>query len=398
MLGFPAMLKRTPLYQAHCRLGARMVEFGGWEMPLSYRGIVEEHRAVREAAGVFDISHMGCFTVTGPGAEAFLNYCLTNDVRRLAVGMGQYTLMLNERGGTVDDLYLFRVKPHEYLLVVNASRTAADWDWLETQVDHAPTRDGFHLRDDSEKLGSLAVQGPRVAAFLGRVIPGGSFGGMLVSSVGELRKNQWGAFLFQKQPLGVARTGYTGEDGFELIAPAEVAEALFEAVLEAGRPHGLQPAGLGARDTLRTEMCYPLYGHELSEDITPLEARLGMFVALEKGDFIGREALLRQKEAGPARRAVALRMTTRSAPPRPGYPVLDENGEAIGAVTSGTQSPSLNCGIALALVRPERGRIGTELRLEVRGRPVPALVVGRPIYRPARPPDAAAPAPDGKAG
>jgi aminomethyltransferase len=388
------MLKRTPLYQAHCRLGARLVEFGGWEMPLSYRGIVEEHHAVRRAAGVFDISHMGCFTVTGPGSEAFLNYCLTNDVRKLVVGLGQYTLMLNERGGTVDDLYLFRVKPEEYLLVVNASRTAADWDWLETQVDHSPTRDGFRLRDDSAKLGSLAVQGPRVADFLDQVIQGGSLGGMLVSNVLELRKNQWAAFLFQKHPLGVARTGYTGEDGFELIAPAEEAEGLFEAVLEAGRPHGLQPAGLGARDTLRTEMCYPLYGHELSEDITPLEARLGMFVALDKGDFIGREALLRQKEAGVPRRSVALRLTARSAPPRPGYTVLNAQGDPVGTVTSGTQSPSLNCGIGLALVKPEHASIGTELQIDVRGRPVPAVVVGRPIYRPPKPEkaDGAAPA------
>lgn len=379
------MLKHTPLYKVHCRLGARLVEFGGWEMPLSYRGIVAEHHAVRQAAGVFDISHMGAFTVTGPGAEAFLNHCLTNDIRKLHVGLGQYTLMCNERGGVVDDLYAFRVKPHEYLLIVNAARTAADWDWLETQVDGSPTPDGFRLRDDSGRIGSLAVQGPKVSAFLGQVIRGGSIGGLLVGSVLELRKNQWGGFLFEGQPIGVARTGYTGEDGFELIAPAEVAESLLEALLQTGGPHGLEPAGLGARDTLRTEMCYPLYGHELSEDISPLEARLGTFVALDKEDFIGREALLRQKAEGLKRRAVALRLTQRGAPPRPGYPVLDEAGAEVGVVTSGTQSPSLNRGIALALVKPEHAAVGTRLCIGIRGKPVPAEVNGRPLYRPAKP-------------
>ena len=358
-----------------------MLEFGGWEMPLTYSGIVEEHHAVRRAAGLFDISHMGNFTANGPGAEAFLNHCLTNDVTRLAVGQGHYTLMCDEQGGTIDDLYLFRVKSHEYLLVVNAARASADWDWLENQVDHSPTHDGFHLRDDSPNLAAVAVQGPRVVEFLEKVICGGSIAGTLVSDVRELRKNQWGGFVFRGNPLGVARTGYTGEDGFEIVAEATQAESLFETLLEAGAPHGLKPIGLGARDTLRTEMGYPLYGHELAADISPLEAGLGVFVSLDNPDFIGREALLRQKEAGLPRRVIAFRMTARSAPPRPDYPVLDGAGNRIGRVTSGTQSPSLGTGIGLALVPTDSATIGTPLQISIRDRAFPAEVVRKPLYR-----------------
>lgn len=373
------MLKRTPLYEAHCHLGARMVEFGGWEMPLLYRGIVEEHLAVRQAAGIFDISHMGNFTVAGPGATAFLDFCLTNDVRRLAVGQGQYTLMCNEHGGVVDDLYLFRVKPDEYLLVVNAARTKADWEWLDAHVEAAPTGDGFHLRDDTERLAALAVQGPRAAEVLCRVISGGSIAGMLVAAVGGLRKNQWAGFVFRGAPVGVARTGYTGEDGFELVLQAEMAEACWRELLEAGQPDGLQPAGLGARDTLRTEMGYPLYGHELSEEISPLEAGLERFVALSKGDFIGRNALLAQADQGLPRRLVGFRMEGRTPPPRPGMEVQDTGGRRIGHVTSGTSSPSLGAGIGMALIAIAEAVEGRPIRILMRGRAQPAVIVPRPI-------------------
>ncbi|RME93881.1 MAG: glycine cleavage system aminomethyltransferase GcvT [Verrucomicrobia bacterium] len=373
------MLKRTPLYEAHCRLGARMVEFGGWEMPLLYRGIVEEHLAVRQAAGVFDISHMGNFTVAGPGAGAFLNHCLTNDLDRLAVGQGQYTLMCNERGGVVDDLYVFRVKPDEYLLVVNAARTRADWEWLDALVDAAPTGDGFNLRDDTDRLAALALQGPRAAEILPRVIEGGSIAGMLVAGVAELKKNQWAGFVFRGHPVGVARTGYTGEDGFELVLPAGLAEEFWTLLLAAGKACALQPAGLGARDTLRTEMGYPLYGHELSEDITPLEAGLQRFVALSKGDFVGRNALLAQAEEGLRRRLVGFRMEGRTPPPRPGMEVQDTGGRVIGRVTSGTQSPSLGTGIGMALIAAAEAVEGRPIRVVMRGRAHPAVIVRRPI-------------------
>lgn len=377
------MLRRTPLYAAHARLGARWTGFGGWEMPLHYGGIVEEHLTVRRAAGVFDISHMGNFTVTGPGAAAFLNYCLTNDVQRLGVGQGQYTLMCLESGGTLDDLYLFRVKAHEYLLVVNAARAQADWDWLETQVDHAPTRDGFRLRDDSARLAALAVQGPRVVDFIGQVIQGGSMAGMLVPGVSSLQRHQWGAFVFRGNPLGVARTGYTGEDGFEIVVEAEQAVELFEALLEAGQPHGLKPAGLGARDTLRLEMGYPLYGHELTESITPMEAGLGAFVAFDKPPFIGAAVLAAQQAHGVQRRSTALRMDERTPPPRTGYPVhaAAADDAPLGQLTSGTQSPSLGLGIGMALLPPHCRTAGTRLYLGIRGQRHPATVVPKPFYR-----------------
>ncbi len=377
------MLQRTPLFAAHQRLGARLIDFGGWEMPVQYTGIVDEHLAVRSAGGLFDISHMGEFIVSGPGAEAFLNHTLTNDLRRLASGQGQYSVLCNERGGTVDDLYVYRTKDHEYLLIVNASRIAADWEWLQNQVDHAPTPDGFKLRDASAEFGAVAVQGPRVAEFLNRVVPGGSIGGTLAAHVTDLRKNQIGGFVFRGVSLLVARTGYTGEDGFEIVAPAKHIEAVWSALLETGAAFDLKPAGLGARDTLRTEMCYPLYGHELNETTTPLEAGIGFCVALDKGDFIGRSVLAEQKAQGVARKCVAFRMTEKSAPPRPGYAIWSAEGEAepLGQVVSGTQSPSLGVGIGLGYVPAVKAAPETAIAIEIRGRRFPAKIVAKPIFR-----------------
>jgi aminomethyltransferase len=328
---------------------------------------------------------MGEFVVSGPGAEAFLNHTLTNDLRKLAVGQGQYSMLCNERGGVVDDLYVYRLKDDEYLLVVNAARTAADWDWLQTQVDHAPTPDGFQLQNVSDEWAAVAVQGPRVVEFIGAVIPGGSIGGTLAARVTDLKKNQIAGFVFRGVSLLVARTGYTGEDGFEVLVPAGHAEALWNALLEAGEASGLKPAGLGARDTLRTEMGYPLYGHELNETTTPFEAGITFCVALDKGDFTGRAALLRQKAAGVARKCVAFRMAGQSAPPRPGYALWSAGpaSRPLGQVVSGTLSPSLGVGIGLGFVPVEFAAPGTALEVEIRGRRAPALVVPKPIYRPA---------------
>ena len=375
------------MFAAHQRLGARLVEFGGWDMPIQYTSIVEEHLAVRSAAGLFDISHMGEFLVSGPGAAAFLNHALTNDIRRLAVGQGQYTLLCHPDGGVVDDLYAYRTRENEFLLIVNASRIAADWDWLQTQVDRAPTRDGFQLRDVSSAQGAVAVQGPRAAAFIGEVIPGGSIGGALAPKVTALEKNQIGGFAFRGASLLAARTGYTGEDGFEIFAPAAQIVPLWEALLASGAPHGLRPAGLGARDTLRTEMGYPLYGHELTEEVTPIEAGLGAFVSFDKGDFVGRAILEARKAAGPLRRCVAFRMAGKSAPPRPGYPIWGPGPDAtrIGTVASGTQSPSLGLGIGLGYVASDHARPDQEIAIEIRGQRTPAFVVRKPIYRPTPP-------------
>ncbi|HWX20261.1 MAG TPA: glycine cleavage system aminomethyltransferase GcvT [Candidatus Binatia bacterium] len=373
-------MKRTPLFDAHQRLGGRLIEFGGWEMPVQYTSIVDEHLAVRNAAGLFDISHMGEIFVRGPGAEAYLNHSLTNDARKLAVGQGQYTLMCNERGGVIDDLYVYRLGPDEYLLIVNASRIEEDTAWLEGQLTTFPRREATRLQNASDTTGAVALQGPRVAGFIDQCFPGVSVAGTPVKEASELKKNQIAKFDFPGTQVWVSRTGYTGEDGFEIVAPAGSIEALWNHLLSIGQPQGLKPAGLGARDTLRTEVCYPLYGHELDEDTTPLEAGLGFFVALDKDDFVGRPVLAEQKAKGVAKKLVALKMTGKSAPPRPHYPVWS-SGAHIGQVVSGTQSPSLGTGIGLAYVPPEFAKPQTPLEIEIRGNRAPAVVVPKPIYR-----------------
>ena len=377
------MLKRTPLFSAHQKLGARLVEFGGWEMPVHYTSIMDEHLAVRNSAGLFDISHMGEVRINGSGALEFLNYLLTNDLRKLAVGQGQYTLMCNQRGGVVDDLYAYRTGAEEYLLVINASRIEADVGWMRRQLETWPHRNEPRLEDVSDTFGAVALQGPRAAEFINLCFDGPSQAGTLVARASELKKNQFGNFPFEGHDAYVARTGYTGEDGFEIIAPAEVMESVWNRLLVVGHASGLRPAGLGARDTLRTEVCYPLYGHELNEETTPLEAGVGFFVALDKGDFIGRQILAEQKAEGVARRCVAFKMTDKSAPPRPHYPIWSTGPDAakIGEVVSGTQSPSLGIGIGMGYVPPAQAKPGTPLEIEIRGRRSPAVVVAKPIYR-----------------
>ena len=371
-------LKRTPLYAAHQRLGARLVEFGGWEMPVQYTSIVDEHLAVRSAAGVFDICHMGEVFLGGPAAADFLNATLTNDVRKLATGQGQYTLLCNERGGTIDDLYAYRLADAEYLLIINASRIEPDVAWLQQQLAAFPQAAGVNFRHASDTTGAVAVQGPAVRGFIDRVFPGPSEGGFAVAQPSELKKNHIACFPFGSGKVWLGCTGYTGEDGIEIVAPATEIEAVWNALLAAGA----KPAGLGARDTLRTEVCYPLYGHELDEQTSPLEAGVGFAVALDK-DFVGRPALAEQKSKGLTRRCVAFRMADKSAPPRPHYPIWSTGPEAkqLGLVTSGTQSPSLGCGIGLGYVPAEFAKADTRIEIEIRGRRFPAVVVGKPIYR-----------------
>lgn len=374
------MLKRTPLFNAHQRAGGRLIEFGGWEMPVQYSSIVDEHLCVRRAAGIFDISHMGEARVAGPQAAAFLNATLTNDILKLAVGQGQYTLMCNERGGVIDDLYAYRTGEQEFLLVINASRIEADVTWLRQRHAAFPGHAGVTLENISDALGAVAVQGPRVAQFIDQCFPGSSAAGTRAARVTEMKKNEVGQWQFNGRPLWIGRTGYTGEDGFELIAPAEIIEAVWNHVLALGHVGCLQPCGLGARDTLRTEVCFPLYGHELDENTTPIEAGLGFFVALEKGEFTGRAVLAKQKAEGVAKKSVAFRMTSKSAPPRPGYAIW-AGGAKVGAVVSGTQSPSLNCGIGIGYVPPQFAAAGTVIEIEIRGQRHAAGVVKKPIYR-----------------
>jgi len=376
-------MKRTPLYAVHQRLGGKLIEFGGWEMPVQYTSITDEHLAVRKAAGLFDISHMGEVLISGAGAEAFLNQTLTNDIRKLAPGQGQYTLLCNERGGVIDDLYAYRLAAQEYLLVINASRIEADVAWLARQLAAFAGRGEAKLENASDALGALAVQGPRVVEFIDGCFPGASTGGTSVARVTDLKKNQVASFSFAGDRVWVSRTGYTGEDGFEVVAPGQLIEAIWNQLLSAGQTYGLKPAGLGARDTLRTEVCYPLYGHELDEDTTPIEAGLGFFVALDKGEFIGRSVLAEQKAKGPAKKLVAFKMTDRSAPPRLHYPIWSTGPDAakIGDVTSGTQSPSLGMGIGMGYVPPGFAQAGTTIEIEIRGKRAPAIVVPKPIYR-----------------
>ena len=373
-------LNRTPLFAEHQRLGARLIDFGGWEMPVQYTSIVEEHLAVRNGAGIFDISHMGEVTATGAAAADFLNLVLTNDIRKLVPGEGQYTLMCNPQGGAIDDLYAYRLADEVYLLVINASRIGADVSWLQTRAADVAGSDELRLTDASHNYAAVAVQGPCVSKFIDDCLSGASISAMRVSAVTDLKKNQIGGFKFENHSVLVSRTGYTGEDGFEIVGSDEAIRHVWDKILTVGRPFGIKPCGLGARDTLRTEASYPLYGHELDENTTPIEAGLGVFVALDKREFVGRPVIAEQKANGTKRKLVAFRMVEKSAPPRPHYPIC-ANGVSVGTVTSGTQSPSLGIGIGLGYVPPEWAKPQTRIEIEIRGQCSPAMVVPKPIYR-----------------
>jgi aminomethyltransferase len=377
------MLKRTPLFASHQKLGGRLIEFGGWEMPVQYTSIMDEHQTVRTAAGVFDISHMGEVLVKGAAAREFLNGLLTNDLAKISGGQGQYTLMCNETGGVVDDLYAYCLGGNDYLLVINASRIDADVAWMQQRLAAFAKKADVQLENASDRFGAIAVQGPRVVEFIDECITGPATGGKAVTALSQLKKNEVAVFQFQGVTVYTARTGYTGEDGFEVIAPADKIEAVWDKVLQCGQKAGIKPAGLGARDTLRTEVCYPLYGHELDEQTTPIEAGVGFFVALDKGDFMGREVLAGQKAGGVQKKCVAFKMTDKSAPPRPHYPIWSagNGGTVIGEVVSGTQSPSLGIGIGMGYVTPAEAKAGTTIEIEIRGKRFAAMVVAKPIYR-----------------
>ena len=367
----PATLKTTALFAAHQKLGARLVDFGGWNMPVQYSGIIEEHKAVREAAGVFDISHMGEFFVGGPGATAFLNGLLTNDVTKLSDGHGQYTLMLNEFGGVIDDLIIYRLQEDEYFLVVNAAKIEEDWTWMEDR-DASSAFPEFWRKNRSDNYSALALQGPK-ALEIARSLLGAGWP--------EPKRNEITKYSWNCQEILTARTGYTGEDGLELFFPNEIAENFFFALLEAGKPFGLKPCGLGARDTLRLEACLPLNGNDLSEKRTPLEAGLGFFVSLTKDAvFPGKAVLQKQKSEGVKEKLVAFRLKDKGPPPRPHY-ALFQGDIQVGEVTSGAPSPTLGYGIGLAYVTTPWAEPGTTLELEVRGSRVPVEVVKKPFYK-----------------
>lgn len=335
-------------------------------MPVQYTSITDEHQAVRKAVGVFDISHMGQLTAAGPGAAAWLNRMLTNNVEKLEVGSGQYTFLLNERGGIIDDLIAYRIGAEEFLLVVNASRTEEDFAWLQQNLEGEA-----ELRNRSAEYGGLAVQGPRVLELLRS---------MLGKAAEIPARNQIAHFEYEGIQLMIARTGYTGEDGVEIFFPAPDSVRVWNALLAHGESLGIRPCGLGARDTLRLEMCYPLNGSDLSPEHNPIEAGLGFFVDLTKPKFIGREELARVKKNGPARRLVPFRMKTKGPPPRPHYPVY-AGSERVGEVASGTLSPSLSYGIGMAYLPVTEAKVGNDFEIEIRGQKFPATIEKKPLYK-----------------
>lgn len=362
-------LCRTPLAAEHESLGGRMTDFHGWWMPIDYGSIVDEHRAVRTAAGLFDVSHMGEVRVEGAGAGAFLDHLLTNRMDNLAVGRARYSPMTDESGGTIDDLMVYRLADEDYLVVVNAANAKADFAWIQARAEGRPD---VRVRDQSAAIAEVALQGPRAAAVIDRLSePAGQ-----ASALGRFRCAR--ATVAGTATL-LARTGYTGEDGFELYTAAADAVALWRAILAAGRADGVVPTALGARDTLRLEAALPLYGQELTRDISPLAAGLGRFVRLDK-PFVGRDALVREMEAGIPRRIAGLRLLERGVP-RTGYPVLDGEGRRVGEVTSGLLSPTLGIPVALALVPAALAEPGSRLSVEIRGRALAAAVVPTPFYQ-----------------
>lgn len=359
--------KKTPLYDVHLASGAKVIEFGGWLMPVQYSGILEEHRAVRTAAGLFDVSHMGEVAVSGPEAASFINHLVTNDISLLNVNQAMYSPMCYPDGTVVDDLLIYRLGEQEYLLVINAGNIDKDVAWIKQQAAGYQAE----LKNLSDTMAQLALQGPKAATILQTLID---------TDLQDLKYYWfWQGMNINGISCLISRTGYTGEDGFELYCPAEAAAALWQALLKAGEPYGLIPVGLGARDTLRFEAALPLYGHELSDRITPLEAGLDIFVKLAKEGFTGWEALTAQKQQGVTRRLAGLEMTGRGIA-RAGYPCVAD-GKVIGAVTSGSFAPALGKNLALALLDIAYVQPGTAVGVEIRGNAVDAVVVKKPFYR-----------------
>jgi aminomethyltransferase len=362
-------MKKTPLNQVHRDLGARMVDFGGWDMPVQYAGVIEEHQAVRQAAGLFDVSHMGEIEVDGPNALAYIQSLTVNDAAQLVDGQVQYSALCYREGGVVDDVTLYRFSAERFLFCVNAANIDKDYAWMQEVLAESGLT-GVALTNRSDEFAQLALQGPRAEGILARIT------GLPLS---DLAYYHFCEGDVAGVPMIVSRTGYTGEDGFELYLPAAAAEAVWRELMTAGQGDGLQPAGLGARDTLRLEQGYPLYGHELSPEITPLEAGLAWITKLDKPDFVGKAALVAQKAAGPPRRRVGLIMEERGIP-REGYTIFQDDDE-VGVVTSGTLSPTLKVGIALALVTPANAAVDTVLSVAIRNRRVKARTTRPPFVK-----------------
>ncbi|MED3660745.1 glycine cleavage system aminomethyltransferase GcvT [Ureibacillus terrenus] len=360
-------LKRTPLFGEYAKYGAKTIDFGGWELPVQFSSIKEEHEAVRKRAGLFDVSHMGEILVEGENAQKYLQKLLTNDISKIPDGGAQYNLMCYENGGVVDDLIVYNLGNSRYLLVVNAANIEKDVEWLKKHAEG-----DVAITNQSDQYAMIALQGPLSEKIL--------------QSLTEENLSEIKPFHFKASveiggyPVLLSRSGYTGEDGFELYGEPDAIVSLWNKILEAGKGDGLIPCGLGARDTLRFEACLPLYGQELSESITPLEAGLGFAVKLQKeSDFIGKEALIKQKEEGLQRKLVGIEMIDKGIP-RHGYKVFKGDQE-IGVVTTGTQVPSTKRNLGLALLDIQYTDLGTEVDVEIRKKKVKAQVVPKPFYK-----------------
>lgn len=369
-------LLKTPLYNIYKDYGAKVIDFAGWALPVQFSGIIEEHQNVRTKAGVFDVSHMGEILISGKGSTEYLDYLLANEIITLKNGRVRYAHICNYNGGVIDDILVYRFDTDEYMLVVNASNIDKDLGWIRSFHPH-----NVNVEDISRATGQLAIQGPYSEAILKKLTS---------LDLGKVRY-----YSFEKDVVIngykciLSRTGYTGEDGFEIYCPHDSAVYLWESIMEAGEEYGVCPVGLGARDTLRFEACMPLYGHELSDDISPLEAGLGNYVKLDKGDFVGKPALMAQAQNGVKRKLFGIEMVERGIP-RNGYPVFLEDRE-IGFVTTGSYCPTLHKNLALALLQTQLSTqdsalrtnisIGQGVDIEIRGRNVKAKVVEIPFYR-----------------
>ncbi len=358
------MPQRTPLFDTHVRAGARLVEFAGWEMPVQYEGILAEHEAVRTRVGLFDVSHMGEVVFRGPKALESLNRIFTNDLSKVADGQAQYGCLCRDDGGIVDDVVVYRRAADDLLVCVNAANRRKDFEWMAGRAGP-----GAEVKDESEAWAQLALQGPLAPQLLQRLTN---------ANLSALRSYRFARGEVAGVPCLVARTGYTGEDGMEIFCPPGEAPKIWDELMEAGRHEKIVPCGLGARDSLRLEMAYRLYGADMDDHTTPLEAGLGWVVKLEKGDFVGREALIRQKEQGIGRKLVGFALTEPGIA-RHGYPALQGGGK-VGEVTSGTRSPSLGTSIGLAYLPPALAAEGSTFAVEIRGRPVAARAVKTPFY------------------
>ncbi|OGL39446.1 MAG: glycine cleavage system protein T [Candidatus Schekmanbacteria bacterium RIFCSPHIGHO2_02_FULL_38_11] len=358
-------LKRTPIYNIHLRLGAKMVDFSGWEMPIQYEGIKSEHFCVRNSAGLFDVSHMGRIDFKGADALANVQYLTTNNASNMKDGKVIYSLMCNENGGIIDDVTVYRINSSHYFFCVNASNTGKDYEWIRKNI-----RGNAGLVNLNGEVSIIALQGPKAQKILQNLVN---------VNLEEIKPFWFRAGLMDSAEILISRTGYTGEDGFELYIRREHSADIWERISEKGKEYGLKPAGLGARDTLRTEMKYTLYGNEIDENVSPLEACLERYVDFNKGDFIGRDSLLKEKENGIKRRLVGFEMTEHSIP-RHGFDIY-RNGKLIGKVTSGMLSWHLNRGIGIGLVLSEYSETGSKFEVKIREKFYKARVIETPFYK-----------------